>query len=205
VWSQTSTKGAAACGDAEKAGDFKRTNLVGDCTRAFLEATKDEERADALTNRSMAWLMSKADEDAATDDNVVAAGIFPSADNLSNLGFGYIRAHHSTAAKWVFDKSIALKPSFVNYSGRASARFNVGDIEGAFEDAKKSNDLQPNDVALTVLGDCFHAKYKSFDKAKVFWIAAYHLGDRDDGLIQRLKDAGVPIPPPDDPAPAKSP
>jgi|GEM_PF-1418916 len=195
---RTSGTGARNCEAATKANDFKRANLIGDCTRAFLDAATPQDRAYALTSRSTAWLVAASDEDASLDDSIVAAGIDPSASNLSNLGFAYIRGRHSTGATWVFDRSIALEPSFVNHGGRAIARFNIGDVEGAFQDAKKSFELKPNEIALTVLGDCFHAKEHAYDHAKTFWINAYRMGDRDDGLIARLKDAGVPIPPPDD-------
>jgi tetratricopeptide (TPR) repeat protein len=202
---RTSGTGASSCEAAAKANDFKRANLIGDCTRAFLDATTQVDRAYALTSRSTAWLIAASDQDASTDDSIVAAGIDPSAGNLSNLGFAYIRSRHSTGATWVFDRSIALEPSFFNHAGRAIARFNIGDVEGAFQDAKKSFELKPNDIALTVLGDCFHAKEHNYDRAKTFWINAYRMGDRDDGLIARLKEAGVPIPPPDDPPEAKTP
>ncbi len=202
---RTSGNGARSCEAAAKAGDFKRPNLIGDCTRAFLDAATPADKAYALTSRSTTWLVAASDQDASTDDSIVAAGIDPSASNLSNLGFAYIRDHHSTGAIWVFDRSIALEPSFVNHGGRAVARFNIGDVEGAFQDAKKSFELKPNEIALTVLGDCFHAKEHNYDRAKSFWIAAYRMGDRDDGLIARLKDAGVPIPPPDEAPEAKTP
>jgi len=203
-WTQTSTSGAAGCMNAEKAGDMTRANLIGDCTLAFFAATTPAAKADALTVRSMAWLVAKSDEENAASDNIVAAAIDPSPGNLSNLGYAYMRVHHSAAAIEEFNRSIVLQPNFANYAGRANAKLNLSDYKGAAEDAQKSNDMKPNEAALTILGDCAYATKKSFDEAKPYWIAAYHLGDRDDGLIARLKEAGVPIPPPDDTKPVLS-
>jgi tetratricopeptide (TPR) repeat protein len=195
LWVQTSANAAAACNAADRTGDFAHETLIGDCTRAFLDAPTNGAKAAALTTRATAWLVLKANKEASAGDSIVAAGMDPTAGNLSNL---------ATAAVWVFDRSIALEPSFANFAGRATARFNIGDYSGAFADAKKSFELRPNDIALTVLGDLAYQQSNSYEKAKSYWIAAYRLGDRDDGLIARLKEAGVPIPPPDDAAPAKA-
>lgn len=194
------TPAAQACAEAEKSGDFAREGLVGDCTRAFLDARTPKEKADALTLRAIARVSATQDTTSAVGDHTIAAALDP--DNSvphANLGFAYMAAHHSTAAIAEFDRSIALEPTFIAYAGRASAKSNLGDTDGAFADAKKSLEFQPNELALTVLGDCVHERTGSYEKAKKYWIEAYRLGDRDDGLIERLKAAGVPIPPPDDP------
>lgn len=133
----------------------------------------------------------------------MAAALDPDNPNThTNLAFAYMRDRHSTGAIWEFDRSIAIKPTFTAYAGRASAKYNLHDLDGAFADAKKSFEIEPNMLALWVLGDVVYEKSKSYDEAKSFWIGAYRLGSRDDRLIQRLKDAGVPIPPPED-APKK--
>lgn len=204
LWTQASADGGAGCANADKAGDYKRANLIGDCTRAFLDAATPKDKADALTVRSLVWLVARRDDDSAGADDIVAAAIDPSAGTLSNLGYTYIRGRHSTAAIEAFNRSIALAPGFANYSGRANAKINLGDYRGAAEDAQKSFDMKPNEVALTILGDCAYETTKSYGAAKHYWIAAYRLGDRDDGLIARLKEAGIPIPPPDDAKPAPS-
>ena len=79
------------------------------------------------------------------------------------------------------------------FAGRASARYNLDRKEEAFADAKKSFEMHPNELALTVLGDLAHDR-KDDKSAKLYWMGAYHLGDRDDGLIQRLKSVGVDHP-----------
>jgi tetratricopeptide (TPR) repeat protein len=198
LWATTSSAAAQGCVLKDMPSSDDNKNLVGDCTRAFLDATTGKARADALTSRSEAWLILQRDTDKWVRDLEIAAALDPeNAGVLSNLGYAYVRQRHSTAALPLFDRSVALEPAYYNYAGRASAKAGLGDIDGALADARKSYELRPNDIALTVLGDMTYAKTKSYDKAKPFWIAAYHLGDRDDGLIARLKDAGVPIPPPD--------
>ncbi len=196
LWTTTSGPDAAKkCVFDEKLGDDK--NLIGDCTRAFLDAKKPAEQSGALTTRAQAWLVLQHDEGASILDREIAVGLDPTnAGALSNLGFTYMQSRHSTAAAAMFDRSIAIAPAFYNYAGRAAARFNLADLDGAEADARKSNEFRRNDIALTILGDVAFARTKTYDKAKDFWIAAYDLGGRDDGLIGRLKDAGVPIPPP---------
>jgi tetratricopeptide (TPR) repeat protein len=198
---KTSGKNPAAqsCSEAAKKGEFQREGLVGDCTRAFLEAKTATEKADALTSRSIARIIATQDETSAIGDRTIAVALDPDNPDLhANLGFSYIAAHHSSAAVTEFDRSIALKPTFIGYAGRASAKFNLNDIDGAFFDAKKSFEIKPNILSFWVLGDCVYARTKVYDNAKKYWIAAYRLGSRDDRLIARLKDAGVPIPPPED-------
>ena len=55
--------------------------------------------------------------------------------------------------------------------------------------------MQPNELALTVLGDLALNDLHDAKAAKEYWMGAYHLGDHDDGLMARLKSVGV-----DDPA-----
>jgi hypothetical protein len=66
-------------------------------------------------------------------------------------------------------------------------------MEGAFEDAKASFEIQPNDASFMVLGDIM-LKKNDRDAAKQMWMAAYHLGSRDDRLMVRLKEIGVTEP-----------
>jgi len=60
-------------------------------------------------------------------------------------------------------------------------------------DAKESFELHPNELALWVLGDLAIDKNDK-EGAKRFWMGAYHLGSRDDRLLQRLKSVGVQDP-----------
>ena len=199
LWTDNSGADAAkSCVLTDMPGPKENKKLIGDCTSAFLAATTASDRAEALTSRAQGWYVQQHDSDAWVQDLQIAAALDPAnAGVLSNLGYAYERTQHSTAAVEIFDRSIALKPEYYNYAGRASARFNLHDYDGAESDALKSNALRQNEIALTVLGDVAFIRSTSYDKAKKFWIAAYRLGDRDDGLIDRLKKAGVPIPPPD--------
>ncbi len=183
-------------------GPQANANLVRDCTQAFLGADTPQARADALTARAEGWLTLRHDENRWMRDLEIAAAFMPAdAGAQANLGFAYMHLHHSVAAAAAFDRSIAITPAFYNHAGRASARLNLGDLDGAEADARKSNTLQANEIALTVLGDVAYARTRTFDKAKEFWLAAYRLGDRDDGLASRLKAAGVTLPPPGGAAP----
>jgi tetratricopeptide (TPR) repeat protein len=195
----TKTSGSAkACEDADKKADYKRDTLIGDCTRAFLDAATSEAKANALTVRAAAWLHAGNDGNATTDYRIAVALAPNNGMWHSNLGFAYMRARHSQAAVTEFDKSIELKPDFYNYAGRAAAKFNIKDVDGAFPDAKKSFEIKPNALALIVLGDCVYARTTSYQEAKGYWIAAWRMGDHGDAIVKRLNDAGVPVPPPDD-------
>jgi tetratricopeptide (TPR) repeat protein len=101
---------------------------------------------------------------------------------------------HPVAAVRAFDMAIAAEPDFANYAGRAQAKFNAGDFDGAEADANKSVSYSPNRIAYTILGDVAYARTKTFDKAKAYWWQAYNSGPPDDGLVRRLTAAGVAIP-----------
>lgn len=187
---------AAACRNADRNGGHNGKTVIGDCTRAFLDAKTGKDKADALTIRAIAWQLAGKDA-LAHEDYEIAAALDP--DNParhSNLGYALVNAHHSTAAIKEFDRAIALKPDYVAYAGRASAKFNLHDLDGAYADAKTSFAMEPNVLALWIVGDVVYARTKSYDEAKQYWVWAYHMGSRDDRLIERLKNAGVPIPPP---------
>ena len=195
LWSTGAAPDAGrACLDAEKKSDFKRPNLIATCTAAFLAAPKGKDKAEFLTARALTWTVGQQDPTSATLDEQMAAALDPGNPDLhANLGYSYVNARHSWAAVREFDKALAIKESWTALAGRASARYNRGNADGAFADAKRSFELRPNEVALTVLGDLFHDK-KDDKGAKLYWMGAYHLGDRDDGLIERLKSIGVTDP-----------
>jgi tetratricopeptide (TPR) repeat protein len=185
---------AAACVAAQKQGRFESQTVIGDCTAAFLAAASGREKADMLTTRSMALLVAAQDRAGSVADQVVAVALDPgNADWHANLGGSYVQVHHSWAGKRELDIAIRLKDSWPARAERAAARYNLRDFDGAFADAKKSFEMHPNDVALTVLGDLSHDR--GDDKsAKLYWMAAWHLGDRDDGLRERLKGIGIAEP-----------
>ena len=192
------TEGAEAdpdrvCKAADKSGDFGRKNLIATCTKAYLAAPTNHARAELLSTRAAAWLFTD-DDVAATFDRQMAVALDPgNAFWHANLGFSYVKASHSWAGEREFDQSLEIKESWAALGGRAWARFNLRKIDGAFADAKKSFDIHPNEIALTVLGDIAQDQ-KDVPRAKAYWMGAWHLGDHGDDLLERLKSIGVTDP-----------
>ncbi|HEY2070381.1 MAG TPA: hypothetical protein VGG48_12565 [Rhizomicrobium sp.] len=186
---------AASCNAVNPASDISKPGLFGDCTRAFLDAHDNAARAQMLTGRAMVSLLANQDEETSRTDSQIAVALDPgNAHWHSNLAFAYIRAAHSTAAVEEFSKAIAIAPEFYLYGGRAAAYYNLRRYAEALADAQKSFEMKPNDLALTVLGDLAYEQRHDSAAAKTFWMDAYQLGDRDDGLIGRLKKVGVDKP-----------
>jgi len=195
LWKSTSAEGAKACDPDREGFGYDQPYLIGDCTRAFLDAANDKERAAALATRSVAWVAGLQDETAFTVDCEIAVMLDPKDAALrANLGFAYIRVGHPAAAIPEFDAAIAAAPDFANYAGRAQARLAIGDLDGAEADANKSIALQANTIAYVTLGDIAYARTKTYDKAKDYWMKAYEAGPPDEQLLGRLKAAGV-VPP----------
>ena len=149
AWKQHSSGDdpGAMCSRARTNDDFSRPTLVGDCTLAFLSARTPLGKADALTNRSIAWFSE-------------------------------------------FDRSLNIRKTYMALAGRASAHYNLGEKNLAFHDAKESFEMHPNELALWMLGDLANDKHDDA-VAKSFWMGAYHLGSRDDRLLERLRSVGV--------------
>lgn len=190
----SATDPAAACVWPSNDEDLRRPGFIGDCTAAFLAEARPAKRADYLTFRSLAWLSAAQDRDASTGDRAIAAALDPgNPDRHSNLGFAYLEAHHSWAASREFDRTLAIRESWAALAGRAGAKYNLHDPQGAFADARRSFELQPNEGALTVLGDLMHDRGDNAS-ARRFWMSAYQLGGRDDGLLERLRSIGVEHP-----------
>jgi tetratricopeptide (TPR) repeat protein len=196
-----------ACNGAKTEEAFTAPGLIGACTRAFLDGATPKDKADALTQRGPALEIAKQDRYAGLDDMRIAYALDPSDPSRAfNLGSWLENVGSCEESLPYLDKSLAAKAlsakeSALALAARSAAKYCLGDLNGAFADGKRSFEIEPNEVALTVLGDTIYAKTKSYDEAKMYWIGAYHMGDRDDGLIARLKDAGVAIPPPDEAAP----
>jgi tetratricopeptide (TPR) repeat protein len=183
-----------ACLAAQDSADFAQPGLIATCTAAFLAAPSNATKAEMLTVRSTAWL-SAQDEEAATLDRQVAVALDPDNANWhANLGFSYINVAHSWAGEREFDRSLAINgKSWAALAGRALARRNLGKTSEAFADAKRSFEIQPNEIALTVLGDLAHDR-KDEASAKLYWMGAYRLGAHGDDMIARLKSIGVTDP-----------
>ena len=187
---------ASNCAKSEQLADLSSTTLIGDCTLAFLAATTGTARAAALTTRSLAWMEGQKSELSAdaSADSALAAAFDPGNANMhANLAFSLLTNHHSRAAVREFDRSLAIKQSALALAGRAHAKHNLGDPEGSFADARASNEIEPNEVSLLVLGDLAYER-KDLAAARQFWMGAYHLGSRDDRTFERLRSVGVDNP-----------
>ncbi|MBV9931766.1 MAG: hypothetical protein JO013_12590 [Alphaproteobacteria bacterium] len=184
----------AACRAAAKRGHFDEKGLIGDCTAAYLAAKSPRAKAELLTFRAFAQIVVANDPGAAIPDEAMAVALDPDHPEWhANLGGSYVRVRHSWAGRRELDVAIRLKDGWMARAERAVARYNLRDFEGSFEDAKKSFEERPNEVALTVLGDLAHDRHDE-KSAKLYWMGAWHLGDRDDGLRERLKALGVADP-----------
>lgn len=168
--------------------------LIGDCTRAFLEARSAAARAEALTTRSTAWLVLANSPDNATVDLRVAAGLEPdNHERYANLGFRYLMNGYSWAAQREFDRALALETSWPAHAGRAQARANLNDATGAEADALTSLQIEPNELAAEVLAGL---AYDAGDRetARKLYLLIYRMGSREDALLERLKELGVEDP-----------
>ena len=174
--------------------------LIGDCTRAFLEANDPAAKANALTTRSTAWTVLANSPDNAALDMRVAAGLDPgNHERYINLGYAYLGTSHSWAAKREFERALALQRSPLALVGRAVARMHLDDAKGAESDALESMKLEPTMGAAYVLAHlAFDAGNK--DRAREMYLVAYRMGSRSDLLFARLKELGVA-----DPAAVKAP
>jgi tetratricopeptide (TPR) repeat protein len=196
LWTERSPGGdpKALCEAALESGQVDRPRLIGDCTAAFLAASTPAQKAEMLTVRALAWYVGQQDPQTGTRDQEVAVGLDPGNHQWrANLGGSYVRARHSWAGRRELDRSIAIKETWVALAQRASARYNLKEFDGAFEDAKRSFEIEPNELAMIVLGDLFNDRGDA-KSAKLYWMAAYKMGSRDDGTIARLKSIGIDDP-----------
>lgn len=201
LWRTTSRGPKAADGCVLKSLDATDSNiLIGDCTRAFLDAKDPTAKADALTARSTAWTVLANSPDNATLDMRVAAGLDPgNHERYINLGYAYLGTSHSWAAKREFERALALERSPHALVGRAVASMNLDDAKGAESDALESMKLEPTMGAAYVLADlAFNAGNK--DRACEMYLVAYRMGSRSDLLFARIKELGIA-----DPAAVKAP
>jgi tetratricopeptide (TPR) repeat protein len=182
------------CAQARDNDDYSKPTLIGDCTIAFLSAKTPQDKAGALAQRSISWVSARQSQHDATLDDEAAVALDPeNPDRHTNLGMAYLQERHSWAARQQFDRSIHIRKTCMALAGRASAHFNLGEINLSFKDAKESFEMQPNLLALWILGDLASTRHDDAS-AKLYWMGAYHLGSRDDRLLERLKSVGVTDP-----------
>jgi tetratricopeptide (TPR) repeat protein len=168
--------------------------LIGDCTRAFLDAKDGAAKAEALTSRSLAWKILASSQGHSTEDLRIAVAFDPKDPNrYTNLGFAYLSTSHSWAAKREFERALAIERTWLALAGRAAARANLNDPEGALADALASMEIKPNEAATWVLANhAFDCGEK--DNARKLYLIIYSMGSRDERLIDRLKELGVTDP-----------
>ena len=197
-WSTSDDTADAAkiCTAGKAESDFLTPTYIGDCTLAFFNAKTGVDRADALTQRSIALRLVEQKLSAGLNDLRIALAFDPgNPDRMFNLASNLASIGRSGEALKYADAAIALKPSDFAYAVRAEAKYDLGDDKGAFQDAKKSFEMKPDELALIVLGDIAFNKLKDQAAAKSYWLGAYHLGDRGDDLKERLAKVGVSWPP----------
>ena len=194
-WSDRSPGDATAlCKGALETGDAGGPKLIGDCTAAFFAARTPSDKAEMLTIRSLAWLVGRQDQPQAIKDQEVAVGLDPGNGELhTNLGGSYLQVRHSWAGLRELDRAVQISETWPALAQRAAAKRNLKDSSGAFADAKRSFEIEPNEVALLVLGDISKER-GDVASAKLYWMGAWHLGSRDDGTVERLKSVGVDHP-----------
>jgi tetratricopeptide (TPR) repeat protein len=80
----------AKCDLAGTNDDFLQPTFIGDCTLAFFSAKTPQDKADALTQRSIAWLSQQSPRDATADREAAVALDPDNPDRHTNLGFAYL-------------------------------------------------------------------------------------------------------------------
>lgn len=194
-WRKTSPRaGATRCSMNKGIDEKTPPTFIGDCTQAFLAATQGAAKAEVLTTRSVAWLVLASDQGSSTRDLRVAVALDPkNVDRYVNLGYSYLSGRFSWAASREFDRALALERHPFALAGRAAARKNLGDAEGARIDALASQEIRPNEAASRLLADLAFEE-GDLEAAKGLYLDTYRLGSRDDGLIARLKELGITDP-----------
>jgi tetratricopeptide (TPR) repeat protein len=195
-WRNATRNGNAnkLCNDERLTDKELSRKLIGDCTNAFLGATTGVTRADALTTRSSAWLVVTGSQKNSTEDLSLARAFDP--ENVRrhiNLGYSYLLSNHSWAANREFERAVAMVRDPFALAGRAAARLNLGNKEGAKVDALASNELEPNEGATGVLANLAYERGDR-DEARELYLLIYERGSRADDLIERLHELGVPDP-----------
>jgi len=184
----------AACEKAIAAEQYRRPDLVADCTAAFFAARTPQERAQALAHRALAFLFGLSDGTDAWFDRQVAVGLDPgNADWPYFAGLSSLDAERFEVAKRMFERSLAIKRSAGALAGRGAARYGLGDKAGAAADAHAAQAIAPHPMTYLLLGriafDAGDAK-----AAKAYWLDSWRHGWRDDDLRARLKAVGVDDP-----------
>jgi tetratricopeptide (TPR) repeat protein len=172
---------------------------VDDCIWAFDHEADRSKRADYLTTRAVNSVIAFQDRDASVPLFQIAAALDPkNPERHMNYGSALIGVRHSWAARNEFELALAhpdlnKRDKALALAGRGQARANLGDPVGAFKDAKESFEIEPMEPNVWLLGDLASAKGDK-ETARKLWMMVYHMGGRDDSLIQQLKSVGIDHP-----------
>jgi tetratricopeptide (TPR) repeat protein len=129
-----------------------------------------------------------------TEDMALARAFDPeNARRYINLGYSYLQSNHSWAANREFERALAIERHPYALAGRAAARLNLGNKDGAMADAQASNELEPNEAATWVLADLAYERGNR-DEARELYLLIYERGSRADHLVERLHELGVADP-----------
>jgi tetratricopeptide (TPR) repeat protein len=193
-WATRGGDAAKLCKAARLTDKEDSRKAIGNCTKAFLEAETGVAKADALTTRSTAWLVAIGSQKNSTEDLSLARAFDPgNVHRHVNLGYSYLLSSHSWAANREFERALTIVRDPFALAGRAAARLNLGNKEGAMADALASNELEPNEAATGVLANLAFDRGDR-DEARELYLLIYERGSRQKDLIERLHELGVADP-----------
>lgn len=173
--------------------------LVDACTWAFDHDKNAGRRAEYLTVRGSAKIVSQNDQKAGIADYAMAVAVEPTnPDRHANYGSLLVSIDHSWAARNSFDRALALPgigktTRALALGGRAQANFNLGDLEAAKADAKAALEIEEQPPALIVMAQL---ALESGDKAaaREYLMKVWKLGVQGDEIRQMLLEVGVTDP-----------
>src|SRR5262249_7708641 len=114
-----------------------------------------------------------------------------------NFASALISAHRSMLGVREINRAMELGTEkdleWIALMIRGQGKLNLGDPDGALDDAKKSFAMHADANTVVLFGDIADAQNDK-PKAVEFWLQAYKLGQRDDSMMDRLKRAGVTPP-----------
>lgn len=170
--------------------------IVSSCTWMFDRERDPLKKAELLTTRAAFASVARQDRKSGVADFQIAVALDPlNPDRHINYGYALVGINHSWAGRNALDDALSmngLKPTSkaLGLAGRAQANFNMGDLALEKLDAKASFEIEPSLANAQIIGDIFAAEGNK-EAAKQAWMAAYHMGSRDDSLISSLKSVGV--------------
>lgn len=188
---------AERCDVGQNVGERETAQrLVDSCTWLFDHEKDRKKRAGYMTSRAIFGVVARQDRGSAIPDYQIAVALDPNNPQWhSNYGYALVGINHSWAGRNSLNDALSFKTidqrtRAIALAGRGYANLNLGDVAAAKADALESFRLKPSEVNVWLLGDVAKAE-GDLARAKKFWLEAYRLGARDDGLIESLKEVGV--------------